>query len=113
MLINPNSGIGPSIVKGSKVKLAYQIKNAKTGAFIDETGKNNLPTDFEIGKPNIFGELLTTLVGANKGAKLQLTLPPEFGVQNPAAREFAKAHNLASDTILSIEFTVVDIVPAR
>ena len=78
---------------------------------IAETGKDDLPTDFEIGKPNIFGDLLNSLVGANKGAIFKLTLPPQFGVLNPAGREFAKKHSLSGDVVLLIEFTVVEIKP--
>ena len=109
-LQNPSPGVGPNIAIGSKVKLEYKIRNAKTGVLIAETGKNDLPTNFQIGEPNIFGDLLMNLVGANKGAILKITLPPKFWVPNPAAQEFAKSHALSNDVILLIEFKVVGVV---
>ena len=109
-LQNPSPGVGPNIAIGSKVKLEYKIRNAKTGVLIAETGKNDLPTNFKIGEPNAFGDLLMKLVGANKGAILKVTLPPQFWVPNPKAQEFAKSHALSNDVILLIEFKVVEVV---
>ncbi len=109
-LQNPSAGVGPNIAIGSKVKLEYKIRNAKTGVLIAETGNNDLPTNFQIGEPNVFGDFLMKLVGANKGAILKITLPPKFWVPNPAAQEFAKSHALSNDVILLIEFKVVGVV---
>ncbi len=110
-LQNPAPGDGPKIAIGSKVKLEYKIRNAKTAVIIAESGKNRLPTDFEIGTPNVFGDLLMKLVGANKGALLKLTLPPEFGTLTPTGQEFAKQHALSADTVLQIDFTVSEVIP--
>ena len=109
-LQNSSPGVGPNIAIGSKVKLEYKIRNAKTGVLIAETGKNDLPTNFQIGEPNVFGDLSKKLVGANKGAILKITLPPQFWVPNPAGQEFAKNHALSNDVILLIEFKVVEVV---
>ena len=110
---NPAPSVGPKIAVGSWIKVEYKIRNAKTAIVIAESGKDKLPTDFEIGKPNVFGNLLMKLIGANKGALLKLILPPQFGTLTPTGQQFAKTHALPNDTVLQIEFTVLEVIPKK
>lgn len=112
-LQNPKSGEGPAVAIGSTVKLEYKILEAKTGKVIAESGKSGLPTNFEIGKPNVFGNLLMNIVGSHKGAKFKVTLPPEFGVLTPQGSEFAKSHSISPDTVLMIDFSTVEVIPKK
>ena len=53
------------------------------------------------------------LIGANKGALLKLILPPQFGTLTPTGQQFAKTHALPNDTVLQIEFTVLEVIPKK